>query len=293
MSILCRFVEWYLDYADKPEKLPAVLTKHTQTCSHCHRQLSLSGELRSMTKQALTRLPAEPFGGYKPLSVRPFMVTSPLGFVISPGLWVGSLVAAVVLAVVGTDYSHRDLFNPQPSARQNSNSQQVVASAEPQMPLFSVDELKAFMPAQAVSTMPAKQPKVYQHVASRPSPVRKSGLVSVPVMPVRSRIVDRQLMASAQMLSGPSIGEQQEPIRSSRVSINLRSAATQTMAMMAKSVPIDLHSIASADHMLGSGAGGGVSKASLRVSDVTLSSSAMAAVPMESFGTPTESGLSL
>ncbi|MHB1463009.1 MAG: hypothetical protein ACYC1M_17085 [Armatimonadota bacterium] len=294
MSILCRFVEWYLDYADKPEQVPVVLTKHVQTCRHCHRQLNLSGDIRSITKQAFTRLPEEPFGGFKPLAVRPSMATSPAGFVISPGLWVGSLVAAVVLAVVGTDYSHREIFSLQPSAMQKTNSQQAVASVDPQMPLFSMDELKAFMPTPAETAAAPKQSKGYQHVAAKPMSTRKSGLVAVPVMPVRSRIVDRQLMASVQMLSGPTINEQQDSLRSSRPPVTLRPSATQTMAMMTKSVAIDVQSIGTAElQSLGAGAGGGANKPSIRVSDVTLGSSAMAAVPMESRGIPTESGLSL
>ncbi len=293
MSILCRFVEWYLDYADKPDRLPAFAQKHAESCGHCRRQLSLSTEIRSMTKQVCMKIPAEPFGGFKPLAVRPSMVSAPSGIIISPGLWVGSLVAAVVLAVIGTDYSHRELF-VQPMLTQKATSQQATVADLPQKPLFSVDELKAFMPMQPSVVAAHQQPRLKQRVAMKSPQERKSGLASVPVMPVRSRSVDRQLMASAQMLGVPRIGEQQDAIRTNRVSLNM-SSATPSVAMMTKSVAADVQPPGVAElHAFSTGAGGGGSSmAPTRVSDVALSSTAMSAVPMESRGIPTESGLSL
>lgn len=293
MSVVCRFVEWYLDYTDNADAIPSWVSKHAQACAACRRQSELSKELRTMTKQAFSQIPSEPFGGFKPLSLRASSRQMPSGFVISPGLWLGSLVAAVVLAVVGTDYSQREMFiTPPASAVKSVTESQASVAAQP-YGIFDMKQLLALIPDR-LAPDEAQAAHDAQHArAARTNLARKAYLVSVPVMPVRSRAIDKQLIASALIMSAPSPTEQQDSIRGNHPALTLRSASVQPAAIYAKS-SMDMNETSSSAAV--APAAGGTSLpgvTSMRVADSARSSVAMTAVPMESRGIPTESGLSL
>lgn len=291
MSILCRFVEFYLDYADKPSDLPAWVLRHIHSCDACKKQSELSNKLRLSTKQVLSNIPTEPFGGYKPLSVRASMRDMPSRFMISPGLWAGSLISAVVLAVVATNHIQKPMTNGLfPVAANNGKRiEQEIASSS--VNLLDIDKLMAYGENMVSEPKPTlePQPEVKQHVVR----AVKTPVAKVPAMAIRPRRVDRQLMASAVLLSAPTMSEKPEPTRSHSSLMTLRN--TQPMVVsMAKSVASALPSTAMGLNM--TAAMGGSVRSGIRsgaISETSRTSSAMMAVPVESLGTPTESGLSL
>ena len=287
MSILCRFVEFYLDYADKPSDLPAWVVRHIHSCRVCEKQSTLSNKLRSSTKQVFGDMPSEPFGGFKPLAVRTSMRVVHPRFMISPGLWASSLVSAVILAVVATNQIQKPLI-PVASSHGKNVEQEIASSS---VNLFDIDKLMAFnqtLPSEPQPTS-APQAEVKQPVVhSAKAPVQ-----GVPTVAVRPRKVDRQLVASAALLSTPTMSEKQDTTRTRASLMTLRS--TQPMVMsMAKSVASALPSTAMGLNMtatLGNSVRSGIRSGA--VSEAQRTSSAMMAVPVESLGTPTESGLSL